>query len=148
MPLLAREAMELKLIDTNIFIYASGRSHPLKDICAAVYHLLLAAPEVFNIDTEVLQEVLHVYTARGEAKKGIEMVRNLLILFPRPFPITGREIAEACFFLEKYPGLTARDALHAAVVRVYGLDGIVSTDGDFDQVTECLRLSPADLFKG
>ncbi|MBE3587423.1 MAG: type II toxin-antitoxin system VapC family toxin [Thermoanaerobacteraceae bacterium] len=133
------------LIDTNIFIYAAGKEHPLKRSCATIYHRILAEPEQYVIDTEVLQEILHVFSARRESARGIEMVRNLLILFPNPIPISRNELEKATAFLEQYAGLSARDALHAAVVSVHDLDGIISMDRDFDAVTGIRRIPPERL---
>ena len=38
--------------------------------------------------------------------------------------------------------LSARDAVHAAIVMVYKLDGICSFDGDLDRITGCKRIAP------
>ncbi len=135
----------MNLIDTHIFIYAAGRQHPLKDPCIIALSKVVEAPGNFNIDVEVLQEILHVYSTRGELQKGVEMVRDLLVLFPNPFPVGKHELVAATSLITRYPGISARDALHAAVVVQHSLTGIVSTDRDFDQVTECPRIAPGQL---
>lgn len=135
----------MKLIDTNIFIYAVGRLHPLKGPCISALSKIIEAPGKFNIDVEVLQEVMHIYHSRGETQKGVELVNDLLILFPNPFPISKHELATAISFITRYPNISARDALHAAVVAEHSLAGIVSTDTDFDRITECPRISPGQL---
>ncbi|HET9225113.1 MAG TPA: PIN domain-containing protein [Thermoanaerobaculia bacterium] len=43
---------------------------------------------------------------------------------------------------ERYPALTARDAVHAAVVQLHGLRAICSYDKDFDQVEGVERIEP------
>lgn len=135
----------MNLIDTNIFIYAAGRQHPLKDPCIIALSKIVEAPGNFNIDVEVLQEILHIYSARGELRKGVEMVGDLLVLFPNPFPVGKHEIVAATSLITRYPGISARDAIHAAVVAQHSLAGIVSTDGDFDQVAGCPRIAPGKL---
>ena len=40
-------------------------------------------------------------------------------------------------------GLSARDAVHAAVVQVYGLEGICTFDRDFDRVPGCHCVEPS-----
>lgn len=135
----------MKLIDANVFIYAAGSDHPLKEACRELYRHILTNPTAFNIDAEVLQEILHVYSSRGQVRKGVEMVRDLLVLFPRPIPIGKEEMEGTCDLVERYPGLTARDALHAAVAKEHNAEVIVSLDKDFDLIGEIRRLSPEQL---
>ncbi|MBS4022260.1 MAG: type II toxin-antitoxin system VapC family toxin [Dethiobacter sp.] len=132
----------MKLIDTNIFIYASGKSHPCRQKCLQVLEQVISKPTAFNISSEILQEILHVYTNKKDLEKGITLVEMALKMFPQIFPITTAEIITTCTVLKKYPGLNARDALHAAVVINYGLEGIVSFDGHFDIVKEIKRFQP------
>ena len=47
--------------------------------------------------------------------------------------------------LRDVPGIASRDAVHAAVVVVHGLEGIVSADRDFDRIPGLRRYDPADL---
>ena len=91
---------------------------------------------------EALQELLYVYSARGERERGISRVEDILTAFPGCLPITGQEIQTAKNLMRKYASLLPRDALHAAVVVNHGLEGIVSTDRDFDTVTEVRRFEP------
>jgi predicted nucleic acid-binding protein len=44
--------------------------------------------------------------------------------------------------VDKYPSLSARDAVHAAVVAEYELEGICSFDSNFDRVRGCRRIDP------
>lgn len=47
--------------------------------------------------------------------------------------------------LDEHDRLMARDALHAAVVELFGYDGICSFDTDFDRFPTLRRFQPADL---
>jgi predicted nucleic acid-binding protein len=47
--------------------------------------------------------------------------------------------------LGAHPRLSPRDAIHAAVVLTYGLEGIVSTDRAFGRVPGLVRFDPAEL---
>ena len=44
--------------------------------------------------------------------------------------------------LDSLSGLMARDAVHAAVVQVHGLDSIASFDRDFDKIKGLRRMEP------
>jgi len=85
----------LKLIDTNIIMYSLGKAHPLRkscrDILVNVAHNLIEA----NINTEVYQELLYVYSLRGERGKAIIVVEEMLALFPNPYPIKRGEVEKA-----------------------------------------------------
>jgi predicted nucleic acid-binding protein len=46
------------------------------------------------------------------------------------------------------PGLSPRDAIHAAVVIEHGLDGIVSADQDLDRIPGLGRYDPIEVAAG
>ena len=136
------------LLDANISIYAEGREHFYREPCRAIMDRVKIRPEEYAVDTEALQEILHVYSSRGETVRGINAVEDLLNLRPVIIPITAAEITAAMHLMQETPGLSARDAIHAAVVRVHGLDGIVSADRGFDRIPGLRRYDPADLAAG
>ena len=57
----------------------------------------------YNIDVELLQEIMHVYSARGARRFGFEIFDILVDLFPDPLPIGLAEIVAARVILERYP---------------------------------------------
>ncbi len=138
----------MKLLDTNVFVYAAGRPDPNREACRV---LLLDAgerPDEYVVDVEALQELMDVYTRRGQRAFAAEMVARTLTTFPGPLPITRREIEEASDIVKGYRRLTPRDAIHAAVVITYSLEGIVSADKSFDQVAGVTRFDPRKLVEG
>src|SRR3989338_8612927 len=98
-----------------------------------------------NIDVEVLQEVLYHFWQRGRHRDAVEIFDRLAAAFPEPFPVTLAEARVARDIMSRHPRLEPRDALHAAVVLVYGLEGIVSSDRDFDAVAGVARFDPMQL---
>lgn len=135
----------MKLIDTNIIIYSLGKEHPLKEPCRGLIAKITSGEIAANIDVEVLQEVLYVYTYRNERIKGIAACRYLLDIFPNPFPVSKNEISLAISFMDKYPSLVSRDAVHAAVVVNNKLKGIISEDSDFDIIKGIKRFNCKDF---
>jgi predicted nucleic acid-binding protein len=135
------------LVDANIVFYATGRPHPYKRPCLQI--LVDAARGVLqaNVDVEVFQEVLHAYSLRGERKRGLSTFDDLLLTFPAPISIEREDIIGARTLLEHYTGLSARDAIHAAVVLNHGLEAIISADRAFDEITEIKRLDPLELYQ-
>jgi predicted nucleic acid-binding protein len=124
----------LRLIDTNVIVYTIGAAHPLKEAAERVLSDVAAGELAANVDTETLQEILHVYSSRGQRNKGFRAVEHLLMLFPNPFTIGREEIERARDLMMEHSFLVTRDAIHAAVVRTHGLEGIVTADKIFDRV--------------
>ena len=132
----------MKLIDTNIIMYAVGRDHAFKKPCRDILQKITYGEIEANIDVETLQELLYVYSSRGEKKKGLDVVEDILILFPHPLAIRKTEIEKAKDLMRKHAALTPRDAVHCAVAITCNLEGIISTDKDLDMVKEIHRYKP------
>ncbi|MBI4336907.1 MAG: type II toxin-antitoxin system VapC family toxin [Chloroflexi bacterium] len=134
----------MRLLDTNIILYAAGRPHRYKVPCARLLQEVAEGSTDYTIDTELLQEVLYVYTSRGERARGLATFDDLLRLFPFPIAIGREEMVAARHLLERYPALSPRDAVHAAAVLTQDLEGIVTTDGVFRQVAGLVVVEPAE----
>lgn len=52
-------------VDTNVFMYAVGRSHPLQDVAQAFFAEAADSHLRLFTSAEVLQELMHVYEATG-----------------------------------------------------------------------------------
>ena len=133
------------LLDTNIVIYAHGRPHRYKEPCRLLLGRLGETPPEYNIDVELLQEIMHVYSARGARAFGLSVFDILMNVFPDPIPVGSSEIVTARRLMEEYPFLSPRDAVHAAVVSTQRLEGIVTTDEAFGQVRGLVVYDPIAL---
>ncbi len=129
----------MRLIDTNVIVYAVGKAHPLREGARQVLDRVGEGALQANIDAEVLQEILHVYNARRERRKGVDTIDDLLLLFPNPFPIGREEIEAARDLMRAYSFLSARDAVHAAVVQTHELEGIITADKIFNRIKSLKR---------
>ncbi len=123
-------------------MYALGRPHPLRERCRNILRKVASGKIEANIDTEVFQELLYVYSSRGEREKALIVVEEMLILFSNPYAIKRSEVEKAKDLMKKYPALVARDALHCAVTINYRLEGIISTDKDLDSIKEISLFKP------
>jgi predicted nucleic acid-binding protein len=126
--------LAVTLVDSNIFMYAAGRAHPLKHRAGAFLEKAAAGAVQAAIDAEALQEILHRYRALERWKEGRVVYDTARLLFPEVLAVTGEVMDGARRLMDEEPGLMARDALHAAVVAVYGLASITSFERDFDRV--------------
>ena len=136
------------LLDANIPMYAEGRDHRYHQPCQRVMELARANSSDYCVDTETLQEILYVYFSRRETARGVGVAQDLLGMFPVIFPITPAEISTAMRLMAETRDLASRDAIHAAVVLEHSLEGIVSTDRDFDRIPGLRRYDPMELAAG
>jgi hypothetical protein len=138
------------LVDSNIFMYATGREHPFKKRAAAFLEKVAEGVVEAAIDAEVLQEILHRYYALDRGTEGGMVYDTARILFPEVLAVTGevmdaaRQLMDADLHasMDARRRLMARDALHAAVVRVYGLESITTFDRDFEAIAGLRRVEP------
>ena len=130
------------LIDANIIMYAAGAPHRYKAPSARLLQRVASGEVDATIDAQLLQEILHRYRALGRWADG-RMVYDLAReIFPTVVPVSGDILDRARRLLDEYGTLMARDALHAAVVLVEGMDGICSYDRDFDGIIGVRRIEP------
>ena len=130
------------LIDSNILMYAAGVEHACK--ASSIKYLEYVAEGSIEavVDAEVLQEVLHRYRSINRWKTGKQVYDLARQLFPVVIPITSDILDRTRTLLDEYKGLMARDALHAAVVKIHAMEAICSFDRDFDQIKTLKRIEP------
>lgn len=137
-----------RFLDVNVPMYAAGRAHPYKEPCVWVMTEITEGRLEVAIDVEVIQEILHRYGAIERREVGLTLAENLLDLVPTVYPVEPEDVRLAMELFRRYGprGLTARDAIHAAVMQRRGLHEILSTDAHFDLVEGIRRLDPKQLF--
>ena len=119
-------------IDSNVPMYLVGAPHPNKDRALATLTQLVQDRERFSTDVEVYQEILHRYTAIRRfdaidaAFESLDAIADDILTFGMP------EIRAARALIDSVNGLSARDALHVAVMRKAGTNRILSFDRGFD----------------
>jgi hypothetical protein len=130
-------------VDANIPMYAGGAEHRLKARCVRVLQLTKESPDRFATSAEVLQEIIHRYTAIRRWKQGRELFADFAsVLFERVHPIYIVDVLRAAELADTLTNLSARDLLHLAVMHRLGIAQIVSTDEKFDDISGIERLDP------
>jgi len=130
------------LLDTNLFMYAAGADHPNKAPAGRFLERVASEEVEAVIDAETLQEILHRYRAIrrwGDGRRVYDLARTLV---PAVLPVTAPILDRARTLMDQYPGLMARDALHAAVALDHTGGAICSFDDDFDAIEGVRRTSP------
>jgi predicted nucleic acid-binding protein len=129
-------------LDTNVFLYAAGGGHELREPCRRLLHRVGEGEVVATTSSEVVQEVLYVVARRGRTQEALALARAILDLFPDLLAVGRPEMTLACDLLERYTGLPVRDAVHTATMLTHDIGELRSADTHFDQVREIRRLSP------
>lgn len=104
-------------VDTNVFVHAVGRAHPLRDPARRILLDAAAGAEALVTSCEVLQELLHIYlpVERLDAlDKAWTLVTSRTVDI---WSVEPDDLALARASITRHPGLTARDLLHLACCR-------------------------------
>ncbi len=131
-------------IDSNIPMYLVGSDHLNKALAAQM--LEQAVRDEFRLVTnvEVIQEILHRYVAIDRLDAIAPAIDLLLAVVDEVFDITLADGLRARVIVMANRGLSARDALHIAVIERNEIDRIMSFDADFDRWPGLLRLRTTD----
>ena len=128
-------------IDSNVPMYLVGSPHPNKIAAEQTVAALIARQEKLVSDAEVLQEILHRYAAIGRLDAIQPAFDALLGLADEVFSIEPENVQRAkTILLGKY-GLSARDAIHLAVMEQRGIQRLLSFDQGFDRYPNVRRIT-------
>lgn len=113
-------------------MYLIGSPHPHKTDAQRLVERLISDHERLVSNAEVLQEILHRYVSirRQEfIQRGFDALLGIvdeILAVDRAAAERAKEIVLG------HPRLSARDALHLAVMEQHGVDRILSFDSAFD----------------
>jgi predicted nucleic acid-binding protein len=115
-------------VDTNVFLYAVGKPHPLRSDAQAFFIESRAAGLSLVTSAEVLQEMLHVYLPVHRMET-LDRAMDLAVQsMDEIFAISADEVLHARSLAEQHPALTARDLLHLAVCQIRKVKQLKSYD--------------------
>lgn len=122
-------------------MYLVGAEHPHKADAVRLLDDLIARGERLATDVEVLQEILHRYTALDRLDAIQPAFDSVLDIVDEVLPVHLEQVEEAKEIVLGRYGVSARDALHVAVMRANRIDRVVSFDSGFDRVPGFDRIS-------
>lgn len=127
-------------VDSNIPMYLVGAAHPNKDQARRLLEQAVVEEERLVTDAEVLQEILHRYVAIGR-REAIEPAFEVLLgVVDEVLPIDVADVQRARRLLSS-PQLSARDAVHIAVMQRHDIGRILTFDRAFDGVPGLTRIA-------
>ena len=128
------------LVDSNVPMYLIGAAHPHKIDAQRLLERLVSDRERLVTDAEVLQELLHRYVAI-DRRDAIQPAYDLLLaVVDEVLPIDRAATERAKDIVMGRRRLSARDALHVAVMEQHGIARILSFDAGFDGLPGISRL--------
>lgn len=122
-------------------MYLVGAAHPHKVDAQRRLERAIADGERLVTDAEVLQEILHRYVAIGRRDAIQPALEALLGVVDQVFPVDQQTVLRARDIVLAYPRLSARDAVHAAVMEAKSIATIFTFDAGFDAFPGLERLS-------
>jgi predicted nucleic acid-binding protein len=128
-------------VDSNVPMYLVGAEHANKHAARRILERLVAASDRLVTDAEVIEEILHRYSAIRRRDAIGPCVDALLGLADEVFPVELEDALKARDLVASSDRLSARDALHVAVMRRYGVRRILTFDAGFDTVADVERIS-------
>jgi hypothetical protein len=132
----------LIFIDSNIAMYLVGAAHPHKIDAQRLLEQAVSEGRRLVTDAEVLQEILHRYAAIGRKdaiQPAFEAVKGVV---DEIFAIEAADADRAREILLGSSRLSARDAIHLAVMQRHGVRTVMSFDAGYDGFPGIRRLPP------
>jgi predicted nucleic acid-binding protein len=104
-------------VDTNVFMYAVGREHQLRDRARRFFLQLAEEREPSATSAEVMQELVHAYLPVG--RLGTLDAALLLVesSVTEIWPIEAEDVRAARLLIGRHPELGSRDLIHLACCR-------------------------------
>ncbi len=115
-------------VDTNVFMYAVGRSHPLREAAQEFFAEHLRGGDVLVTSAEVMQELLHAYLPVNRLETLDAALTLARARMGSIWPVETEDVELARSLIRKYPALGARDLLHAACCTRRGVERIKTFD--------------------
>ena len=128
-------------VDSNVPMYLVGAPHPHKADAQRLLEKLISDRQRLVTDAEVLQEILHRYVAINRREAIQPAFDALLGIADQVLPVDAAAAGRAKEIVMGHRQMSARDALHLAIMERYGIERILSFDAGFDGFPGIERLS-------
>ncbi len=128
-------------VDSNVPMYLVGAPHPHKADARRLLERAVGDGERLVSDAEVLQEILHRYVAISRRDAIQPAFDSLLGTVDEVYPVEAGDVERAKAIVLGSSRLSARDAIHVAVMQRRKVARILSFDSGFDGVPGVTRYS-------
>ncbi len=130
-------------VDSNVPMYLVGAEHPHKADAERLLEKCILDRERLVTDAEVLQEILHRYVAIRRRDAIQPAFDALLAIADEVLPVDAQAVERAKTIVLGNEELSARDAIHLAVMQRRGVTRILSFDRGLDVFPGIERIGAA-----
>ena len=128
-------------VDSNVPMYLIGAAHPHKVEVQRLLERCVVERQRLVTDAEVLQEILHRYVAI-DRRDAIQPAFDVLLgLVDEIFVVDAATVERAKAIVLERHKLSARDAIHIAVMEQHKVGRILTFDAGFDGIRGIERLT-------
>ena len=130
-------------VDSNVPMYVAGRDHPLREPARRFLERARGGEVEICTSTEVLQEILYRYAALKRLDLASAVYDLFVQLCPTVLPVTLADTDRAKGLVVSSPGLSVRDAVHAAVMLNHDIHEVATFDAGFNGIRGIERVALA-----
>ena len=128
-------------VDSNVPMYVAGRDHPLRDPARRFLERARGGDVDICTSTEVLQEILYRYAALKRLDLAASVYDLFVHICPTVLPVALADTDRAKALLVSTPGISVRDAVHAAVMLNHDVSDIATFDEGFNAIDGITRVA-------
>ncbi len=127
-------------VDSNIPMYVAGADHPNREPARRFLESVYDGDVEGCTSTEVLQEILYRYSALNRLDLAKSVYDLFVQMVPVIYDVTLADTDLARDLLVGVGGVSARDAVHAAVMLNRDVEHIATFDRGFDRLGHVTRI--------
>lgn len=136
--------MSRVLLDTNIFVYATGKESRYRAPCREIVGALGDGRIEGEACVDLLQELVHQRYRQTRDRRASTVLGRHVAELIRLHVVGPEDLPLAFTLYEDHADLDLRDATFAAVALRVGVSTILSADRAFDLVPGLTRVDPLD----
>ena len=118
-------------VDTNVFMYAVGRPHPLRKQARAFFERAADDRAPLCTSAEVMQELLHAYLPVGRTDRLDDALSLIARSCVQVWVLEPEDLTLAAQLRTRFPALGARDLCHLAVCQRRAATAVKTFDRAF-----------------
>ncbi|MCI0442075.1 type II toxin-antitoxin system VapC family toxin [bacterium] len=115
-------------VDSNLFVYAVGRSHPLRAEAQKFFLDAATKRTPLVASVEVLQELLHIYLPVDRMETLDNALQLAIDSLDQIFDVTADAVIHARMLADEFSYLSARDLIHLSICKQNNINQIKTFD--------------------
>jgi predicted nucleic acid-binding protein len=131
-------------VDSNVFFYSKIMDKKYGQSCSTIVRSIATRKLDVAISSLIILEVANALRKYGKAEDVAPEVRAISTLGIQAYQMEASDVQEAAEIFEQ-AGINPYDCLHAAIMKRYNLNQIISADKEFDRLEWLKRIDPENF---